>query len=371
MTSDTNTNRQEDKKEQIVLVVDDDVTSLKLATGILEKDYRVAAAISGTMAFKYLENNRPDLILLDLNMPDMDGFEVMEKLHADPEYAKIPVIFLSAAQTPQSEAKCLMAGAVDYVSKPYIPLVLKSRVQRILELYVYRNQLENIVEQQSKDILKRTQQISEIQDAVIVGMANLIEERDNNTGYHVKNTQAYVRMLCEALRERGLYPETLTEEYQSMMMKAAPLHDVGKIKITDLILQKPGKLSEEEYHIIQSHTRYGADILEDILGGVEDADYLSLARDVALYHHERWDGNGYPEGLHGEEIPLGARIMAIADVFDALCEDRVYHRGIRSIDTVLTIIEESGGTQFDPTLTEVFLSLKDRLKAYVDNEETA
>ena len=201
-------------------------------------------------------------------------------------------------------------------------------------------------------------------------MANLIEERDNSTGRHVKNTKTYVDLLSAALMEKELFPETLDEAYREKLIKAAPLHDVGKIKITDLILQKPGKLSEEEYRIIQSHTRYGADIVEEILGGIEDPEYLEIARDVALYHHERWDGNGYPEGLLAEEIPLSARIMAIADVFDALCEDRVYHRGIRSVDTVLSIIEESGGTQFDPTLTEVFVGLRDKLKAYVEDEDT-
>ena len=355
---------------QIVLVVDDDVTSLKLATGILEKEYRVAAAISGATAFKYLENNTPDVILLDLNMPEMDGFEVMERLHENPAWAKIPVIFLTAAQTPQTEANCLSAGAVDYVSKPYVPLVLRNRVQRVLELYVYRNQLESVVKDQAKEILDQSEQIAEIQNAVIVGMANLIEERDNNTGHHVKNTQNYVEMLCEALSERGLYPGIMTEEYKSRLIKAAPLHDVGKIKITDLILQKPGKLSEEEYRIIQNHTRYGADIVEEILGGVEDAAYLEVARDVALYHHERWDGNGYPEGLRGEEIPLGARIMSIADVFDALYADRVYRRGIRPIEAVLSILEESAGTQFDPTLIKVFLDIKDKLLAYVEKEES-
>ena len=356
--------------DQIVLIVDDDATSLKLATGILENDYRVAAAISGEMALKYLKNNTPDLILLDLNMPDMDGFEVMEKLKEDPHTNKIPVIFLSASQTPQIEAKCLEAGALDYVSKPFVPWVLKGRVRRILELYQYRRQLESTVEAQAQDIHAQSVQIEEIQEAIIVGMANLIEERDNSTGRHVKNTMTYVSLLSDALMEKELFPDILDEEYQEKLIKAAPLHDVGKIKITDLILQKPGKLSEDEYRIIQSHTRYGADIVEEILGGVEDPEYLEIARDVALYHHERWDGNGYPEGLIGDEIPLSARIMAIADVFDALCEDRVYHRGIRSVDTVLSIIEESGGTQFDPTVTEVFLGLRDKLKAYVEDEDT-
>ena len=361
-------NTQHFSTQQIVLVIDDDVTSLKRATSILDKEYRVAAAVSGTAAFKYLEHKMPDLILLDLNMPDMDGFAVLKKLRENPAYEKIPVIFLTATQDPESEAKCLESGAVDFVTKPYVPQVFKSRVQRALELTAYQNGLEAMVEKQSQELAARMEQIGNIQNAVIVGMANLIEERDNSTGHHVKNTQAYVQMLCDALSQRGLFPNILTEEYKSMLVKAAPLHDVGKIKITDLILQKPGKLSEEEFQIIQNHPRYGADVIEDILGGVENADYLELARDVALYHHERWDGTGYPEGLRGEAIPLGARIMAIADVFDALSADRVYHRGIRSIDSVLSIIEESGGTQFDPVITEVFLSLRDSLQAYAESE---
>lgn len=354
---------------KIVLLVDDDVTSLKQAGNILEKHFRVASAISGKAAFKYLEKNTPNLILLDLNMPEMDGYEVMEQLNAHPEYRKIPVIFLSAMQTPQSEARCLSSGAVDFVSKPYVPQVLISRVQRTLELYEYRNSLESRVEKQALDIMHHDEQIEEIQNAVILGMANLIEERDSGTGHHVKNTLTYVRMLTNALRERKIYPEILTEEYSEMLVKVAPLHDVGKIKITDLILQKPGKLSDDEFRIMQNHTRYGADIMEDILGGVEDAKYMMIARDVALYHHERWDGNGYPDGLRGDEIPLSARIMAIADVFDAISQDRVYHRGIRSIDTVLSIIEESSGTQFDPKITEVFLSLKDQLREHLEKED--
>jgi len=355
--------------DQIVLVIDDDVTSLKRATGIMEKEYRVAAATSGEMAFKYLERNRPSLILLDLNMPDMDGFQVMEKLKADPEYEKIPVIFLAAVQTPENEAQCLEAGAVDFVNKPFIPQVLISRVKRAMELSGYREQLESMVKDQAKQITAQNEQIRDIQDAVIIGMANLIEERDNSTGHHVKNAQAYVKMLSDAVYERGLYPNIMTEKYRDDLIKASPLHDVGKIKITDVILQKNGKLSEEEYRIIQNHSRYGADIVEEILGGVGDMDYLNMARDVALSHHERWDGSGYPEGLAGEEIPLGARIMAIADVFDALSADRVYHRGIKSIDKVLSILEDSSGTQFDPALVEVFVSLKDKISEYIENEE--
>ena len=355
--------------DKIILVVDDDVTSLKLASGILGKQYRIASAINGAAAFKYLEKNIPHLILLDLNMPDMDGFEVIERLKASPQHRNIPVIFLSAQQTPQNEAQCISAGAVDYVSKPYVPQVLLSRVQRTLELYDSRERLEAVVAEQANDLKQQTKHIDEIQNAMILGMANLIEERDNSTGFHVKNTQKYVRLICEALVERGMYPNILTENYMNNLIKSAPLHDVGKIKISDAILQKTGKLSEEEYKIIKNHSRYGADIIEDSLGEIEDTDYMKVARDVVLYHPERWDGNGYPEGLKGEEIPLGARIMAIADVFDAISADRVYHRGIRKVDEVFSIMEETSGTQFDPTILEVFMSLKDELAAQLEEED--
>lgn len=349
--------------EKIILIVDNDVTSLKLASDVLEKEHRVAAAINAGAAFRYLEKNTPHLILLDLDIPDMDGLDVLERLKAHPEYYKIPVIVFSAPQTPEDEALCLAAGAVDCISKPYAPPVLLGRVQRTMELYEYRNKLETIVEEQARH---HFEQIDSIQNAVILGMANLIEERDGSTGHHVKNTQNYVKMLAYALLDRKMYPSVLTPDYVNLLVKAAPLHDVGKIKITDLILQKPGKLSEEEYQVMKNHTRLGADIIEEILGDIEDENYLKIARDVALYHHERWDGNGYPEGLRGGDIPLGARIMALADVFDALSADRVYHRGLDSIDEVLSIIEESSGTQFDPTIAKVFLSMRDELKAHVE-----
>lgn len=355
--------------DKIVLVVDDDITSLKLASSILEKEYRVASAISAAAALSYLEKNKPHLILLDLNMPDMDGFAMMEKLQARPDLAKIPVIFISANQTPGSEAKCISAGAIDYVAKPYVPQVLFNRVKRTMELYDSREMLEKLMEQQAREIKTQNEHIEEIQNAVILGMANLIEERDSGTGYHVKNTQRYVELLCQALKKHRSYAPVMTDEYMNYLVKAAPLHDVGKIKITDLILQKPGKLSDDEFRIMQNHTRFGADIIEDILGGVEDESYLKIARDVALYHHERWDGNGYPEGLRGNDIPLSARIMAIADVFDALSADRVYHRGIKSIDTVLNIIEDSAGTQFDPNLARIFVGLKDELQRHLEEED--
>ena len=355
--------------DRIILVVDDDMTSLKLAKNILEKEYRVATVNSGLMVFRYLLKNTPDLILLDLNMPDMDGLEVMSRLSTHPEYSKIPVVFLTANQDPESEAKCLETTAIDFVSKPFVPLVLKSRVKRTLELVGYRRQLESTLDEQALAINARNARIANIQNAVILGMANLIESRDVSTGQHVKNTQYYVELICNALYEKGLYRETLTEEYKNNTIKAAPLHDVGKIRISDLILKKPARLTAEEFETMQNHTAYGAEIIDDILGEVEDDDYIRVARAIAKSHHERWDGTGYPEGLKGEEIPLCARIMALADVFDALYEERVYKPGIRPMGNVLAMIRDERGKHFDPVIADVFLEMQDVLSRFVGETE--
>lgn len=351
--------------EQIILVVDDDRTNLMYAQKILGNEYRVAAANSGVAAFRYLENHKPDLILLDLNMPEMDGIEAIEKMKQSEQYRSIPVIFLTADRSAETETRCFQAGAVDFVGKPFAPEVLKSRVHKTLELESYRNRLENMVEEQAEIITSRTRRIEEIQEAVIVGMANLIESRDGSTGRHVKNTQTYVQMLAKEAKRQGLYPEILTDEFIQMLRKAAPLHDVGKIKIADAILQKPGKLTPDERIEMQKHTIYSRDIIRNIICDVEEPEYVKMIENIAMYHHEFWDGSGYPTGMSGEEIPLAARIMALADVFDALSEERCYKPAIRPIQRVMDIIEEGKGTQFDPVLAEVFLSMRDGLEEYL------
>ena len=329
--------------EKVILVVDDDPTNLKLAQKILGGEYRIAAANSGMAIFRYLEKNRPDLILLDINMPEMDGFEAIAKLKADQTFMSIPVIFLTADKNAETETRCFQVGAVDYVSKPFVPGVLLSRVRRTLELEEFHSHLQRMVDEQSEIITAKTSRITDIQEKVIVGMANLIESRDGSTGKHVKNTQLYVKLIVEELMRRGMYPDQLNEEYMSNLCKAAPLHDVGKIKIPDSILQKPGKLTDEEYEQMKKHTSFSESIIQNIIGDVEDEKYVQMVSDVAMYHHERWDGTGYPKGLKGEEIPLGARIMAIADVFDAIYEERCYKPSIRPVRKVVAIIGQGVG----------------------------
>ena len=352
----------------IILVVDDDSSNLMLAQKILGREYRIAAANSGAAAFKYLERNTPDLILLDINMPQMDGFEAIAKLKERQEYSTIPVIFLTADKSAETETKCFQAGAVDFVGKPFIPDILISRVKRTLELERYRSGLESMVKEQAEIITSRTRRISEIQEHVIVGMSNLIESRDGSTGKHVKNTQTYVKMLVDKMLRDKCYPEILTEEYAHHIYRAAPLHDVGKIKVPDAVLQKPGRLTEEEYEIMKKHTVYGQAVVQDIIGDVEEKDYVRIASEIAMHHHERWDGTGYPSGLAGEEIPLCARIMAIADVFDALYAERCYKAPIRPLEQIMRMLEEGKGTQFDPVVADSFIGLLPELKEMLKDQ---
>ncbi len=356
-----------DKMSEVILVVDDDTANLMLAKKILGGDYRIAAANSGEAACRYLENNTPDLVLVDINMPEMDGFELVRKMKEDPRWKLIPVIFLTADKNEETEIRCFQAGAVDFVGKPFLPDILNSRVKRTLELERYRSSLEKMVEEQAQQLVGALRRISQMQEHVIVGMANLIESRDGSTGKHVKNTQTYVRMIAEELRNRQLFADILTKDYVEKLCKAAPLHDVGKIQVPDSILQKPGKLTDEEYEQMKKHTVYSSAILDEIIGDVEEEDYIRLAKDVAMYHHERWDGTGYPSGLKGDEIPLGARIMAVADVFDALYEERCYKPAMRPLERIYEIFRSGREKQFDPVITDVFLDMDGQIQEYLEH----
>lgn len=351
-----------DPMKNTILVVDDDKTNLSLAQKILMPRYRIAASNSGVGALKYLESHQPDLILLDINMPDMDGFAVMDMLRSQEKTRTIPVIFLTADNLAETEIKCFQMGAMDFVTKPFVPDILLSRVDKTIELDQYRHNLENMVREQANKITEDARRISKIQDSVIVGMANLIESRDGSTGKHVKNTQMYVRMIANELRRRDLFTEELTEEYIEDLCKAAPLHDVGKIKIPDAILQKPGKLTPEEFDTMKTHTTHSSTIIQMIIGDVEDEHYVRIVEDIAMYHHERWDGSGYPTGLAEDKIPLAARIMAVADVFDALYEERCYKPPVRPIERIMQIMSEGRGTQFDPVIIDVFMEMLPMLK---------
>ncbi|QIB69084.1 response regulator [Aminipila butyrica] len=354
---------------QMILIVDDNRSNIKIAQTILEKEYRVGAALSGGKALQFLSLAIPDLILLDINMPDMDGFAVMEELKKNPEWREIPVIFLTADGNPHTEAKCFNMGAVDFISKPFVPEVIQNRINRTLELQLYKKNLEKAVRDQSMKILqqaeelaRKQQELMAIQQEVIIGMANLIEERDDSTGGHIKRTSEYVELIARALREKGRFEYILDKEYIETLYKAAPMHDVGKIYIPDVILKKPGKLTNKEFEVMKKHAEQGGRVINSTMAKIEKQEFIDIAYDIATSHHEKWDGSGYPKGIKGQDIPLSARIMAVADVFDALVSRRCYKEPMDSQEA-FAIIAEGSGTHFDPEIAAVFIELREEIEA--------
>ena len=330
-----------------ILVVDDDAMNLRMAEFILNKNgYTVIKAESAKDAFDILKEKEVELTLLDIEMPEMNGFEMMEALQADENLKKIPIIFLTADRSAETEEKCFQVGAVDYIGKPFIPAIMVQRVKRSIELEQYRKSLETLVEEQ-------LQRITQLQQDIIITMANLIESRDGTTGEHIKNTSQYVDKFIDALVEKGIYKEELTKEFVSYVKKAAPLHDIGKITISDLILQKPGGFTKEEHEIMKNHAKAGQEVIQKNMTKVVDQKFVDVAAGIAAHHHEKWNGSGYPEGLKETEIPLGARIVALADVLDALVAKRPYKEGM-TIENALSIMKKDRGIYFEPILFDVF-----------------
>jgi putative two-component system response regulator len=335
-------------------MVDDNLVNIKTAKNILQDEYKVATAISGETAFKILEQMTPDLILLDINMPDMDGFQVLEKLKTKKEMQSIPVIFLTAEQSPEMETRGLQAGAEDFVGKPFTPSVLKHRIERCIQVREYQKNLESMVQTQTEEILSQKEKLMSLQQSMITSMAIIIESRDGSTGGHVKRTSRYVELLVEVLHEENYAPEIMTEDFSQMLCSAAYMHDIGKITVDDAILRKPGRYTPEEYEGMKKHAPNGGEIIRKTMSGIENKEYVDFAADVATYHHERWDGKGYPEGLSGKEIPLCARIMSLADVFDALTSVRCYKEAMPE-EKAFAIMEEEAGRQFDPELIHIMM----------------
>lgn len=330
-----------------VLVVDDNIMNLTIAECILEENgYDILGAESGEECLEVLEVQIPDLILLDIEMPGMSGFELMEILQESESMRKIPVIFLTGDRSEETEEKCFKLGAVDYIAKPFIPSIMLQRIRRTIELEDYRKSLEAMVEAQ-------LQRITQLQQDIIITMANLIESRDGTTGEHVRRTSQYVEFFLDKLIEKGVYQQELTNELVDYINKATPLHDIGKITVSDIILQKPGRFTEEEYDIMKTHAQAGRQLIQDNISSMEDSKFVEIASDIAAYHHEKWNGKGYPEGLKGEEIPLCARIVAIADVFDALVAKRQYKEGM-SAKEAFAIMQRDRGESFEPILYDVF-----------------
>lgn len=327
----------------VILCVDDEPTNLKFLMEILKEEYQVYLAPSGERALVFLKARRPDVILLDVEMPKMSGYDVIRTIKGEPAWEDIPVIFLTGLEGRDKEQIAFELGAVDYILKPISAGVVKARIKLHVELVSYRRGLEELVD-------LRTEQLSRTQNCILDMLASVTSYRDQETGGHIKRTTYYVEAIAEMLLREHREGYILDEEYAASMVTSAKLHDVGKVAVPDSILLKPGKLTAEEFDIIKLHTLYGAHLLDSAMSELkETASFLRVAREIIIGHHERWDGNGYPEGVGGAQIPLSARVMAIVDVYDALISRRPYKEPY-SHEAAVEIIEKGSGNHFDPVL---------------------
>ncbi len=339
-----------------VLVVDDTPANIDILMEALSGDYIVTAARSGEKALSMVGREpRPDLILLDVMMPEMDGYQVCERLKADPITAEIPVLFITALDGRDDEARGLALGAVDYITKPFHIELVKARVANHVELKLHRDHLNEMVD-------SRTRELALTQEVTIFTLANLAESRDPETGSHIRRTQTYVKRLAEELRALPKYADKLDDETIELLYKSAPLHDVGKVGVPDAILLKPGKLTAEEFEEIKKHPIYGKRAFEEATHRLGETSFLRYAEEVAYTHHEKWDGSGYPQGLEGEAIPIAGRLMAIADVYDALISVRPYKRAF-SHEEAVEIIVEGRGKHFDPDMVDAFVRIQEEFQA--------
>lgn len=335
-----------DLSQMRVLVVDDVETNLDILVDSLGDDYRVSVAMDGESALEIIEEDPPDIILMDIMMPGIDGYEVCERLKSKTATRDIPVVFLTALSEEENEAKGLALGAVDYITKPFRAALVKARVKNHLELKQHKDHLENLVAKRTREVLL-TQEIS------MESIGTLAEFRDPETGGHIKRTQHYIKALANQLKTLPKFSEILNEECIDRIYKCAPLHDIGKVAIPDAILKKPGKLTKEEFDVMKTHTIHGYKVLLSGKTRLDAGAYLKCAGAIALTHHEKWDGSGYPRGLSGDNIPVEGRLMAIADVYDALVSKRVYKPPFPH-SQAMAIILEGRGTHFDPEMVDVF-----------------
>jgi putative two-component system response regulator len=335
-----------------IFVVDDSDTNLSMVEDALENKYQVMTMPSAAKMFTLLEKITPDLILLDIEMPDMNGFEALLCLKSSHLYDNIPVIFLTGYTDNEIEAHGFEMGVVDFITKPFSTPVLLNRIKTHLDI--------------DELIRERTAKIRRLQNGIVNVLADVVEERDKMTGGHNDRTAMYVKILIKAMEERGVYSDEMREWDMEMIVSSARLHDVGKVHIFDQVLNKPGKLDSDEYEEMKLHTTGGVRIIDRMIEQTGEEEFLQSAKLFAEYHHERWDGTGYPHGLAGTKIPLQGRIMAIADVYDALVSSRSYKDPL-SGEEANNIITMNAGKQFDPKIVEVFLEVKDKFKAVRDS----
>ncbi len=345
-----------------VLVVDDLVENTCILEAFLgAKGYEVSSATSGEKALEQIAAHPPDILLLDLMMPGMDGYEVCRRLKQSPETRHIPIIIVTGLHEREANIKALEAGADDFIAKPFDSLLLDARIRSSLRakglqdrIIQYQKQLEAQNEELERHVRERTTQVIRTQRVAVFSLARLAESRDTETGAHLERIRSYARLIGTQLAQHGHYREILTPDFIDEIYHSSPLHDIGKVGIPDGILLKPGRLTAEEFDVMKTHTLIGGDTLRaaDIEAGRES--FLATGRDIAYYHHERWDGNGYPFGRRGSEIPIEARIVAVSDVYDALSSKRPYKEAFTH-DKSKGIVVEGRGTAFEPAIVDAFL----------------
>ena len=361
-----------------VLMLDDQPENLHLLTNLLANDFRVHPFSDASKFLAYIEQGKAaDLILLDVLMPGRDGYEICRELRKKRNLEHVPIIFLTSLTSAEDESKGLAIGANDYIGKPFSPPIVLTRVKHHVSLgrtlRIIADQNDNLdemvrkrtaqLERANTELRLKSEEIQKTQDATIIAFSSLAETRDNDTGMHLRRTQHYVRALAHALKNHPRFTPQLDEIAVDILYKSAPLHDIGKVAIPDNVLLKPGKLTAEEFEVMKSHSAHGRDAIAAAESGMgEFNSFLSAAREIAYGHHEKWDGSGYPQGLAGEAIPLFARIMAVADVYDALISNRVYKAGMPHAKAV-GIILEGRGTHFDPDICDRFLSIHEHFSA--------
>lgn len=371
-----------ERDRKTILIVDDAPENLMLLGELLQSEYRVRAANSGARALQVAASEpRPDLVLLDVMMPEMDGYEVIRSLKKQTQTRDIPVIFITAMTASADEEKGLALGAVDYITKPFSPAIVQARVRAQLELKAARDQLADHNQWLEHEVERRVEENQRIRDLSIKALACLAEVRDKETGLHIVRTQSYVEILALELRHHPRFASALANGRLEDIIRAAPLHDIGKIGIPDAILLKPGPLTDAEFEVMKTHSAVGGAAIDSAIEQVVSASdgevtsgafgFLNVASEIAYYHHEKWDGTGYPEGLKGDAIPVSARLMALADVFDALSCSRIYKKPC-SLDETTRIILEGRGTHFDPDVVDAFKACREQFisvaKDMADNE---
>jgi putative two-component system response regulator len=357
-----------ENEKKLVFLVDDNPANLRIGKNVLSAYYTVATAPSAEKMFGLLENNSPSIILLDIDMPEMSGYEAIKILKAKPQTRDIPVIFLTARTETGDELEGLTLGAIDYIVKPFQPPLLLKRLEVHLLVVDQRKILErqatdlkNFNDNLQKLVEEKTQNIIDLQDALLNTIAELVECRDDITGGHIERTQLGIKILLEEIKKHGLFPEETEGWNINLMLQSSQLHDVGKISIGDSILKKPGSLNDDEFREMKNHALFGEKIIERIESLAKESDFLKYAKIFASSHHEKWDGSGYPRGLRGSEIPLLGRIMAIADVYDALISVRPYKKAFTH-DEAVKIIMDNKEKHFDPVLVDLFFGASEEFR---------